>query len=432
MFDALELNIAIELWGVAFCVVGIVCCFLFTNVGERWRNLILAGFAVELVAAGGDAIAGMFRGQAGSLAWMATHLGNLATFMGGFLLVAVLTVYVCVRIEDAEAGSYRAWYRSVLVASVVMCVLAALGLFYTIDDSNVYHRSDWHWVSLLFAVAANLVNAVLILKSRHSLGNRATACLAFYTLAPVLAAAVQAFVYGLNFVIVAGVAGLVIVFLEMQAYTAQALIAQSNELAQLRADAAESRIAVMVSQIQPHFLFNSLDTIYGLCDEDPELAKAAIASFSRYLRTNLDSLNRTTPVPIETELEHTRTYLELERMSDEDSLHYECDVQATGFSVPALSVQTLAENAVKHGLGGKEGGGTVIIRTREQRNEYTVAIIDDGIGFDVSAPPRGNSGVGLANTRARLSAMCAGTLDVISNPGEGATVVMHIPKKQEG
>lgn len=236
------------------------------------------------------------------------------------------------------------------------------------------------------------------------------------------------FFYGLNFVIIAGVLGLIVVFFEMQQHSSRMLVERTEALARSQMEVSESRIAVMVSQIQPHFLFNTLDTIYGLVDEDTGLAKKAIASFSRYLRMNLDSLKHTSPVPVEREMEHVRTYLELERMSDEGRLSYDLDVQATGFLVPALSVQTLAENAVKHGLGSREHGGHIVIRTREQMNEHTVAVIDDGIGFDVGSSEDGDMGIGIANTRARLETMCGGTLDITSKPGVGTSVIMHIPK----
>ena len=136
---------------------------------------------------------------------------------------------------------------------------------------------------------------------------------------------------------------------------------------------------------------------------------------------------------IEAELEHLRTYLELERMSDEERVRYELDIQATGFNVPTLSVQTLVENAVKHGLGGRERGGKVTVRTRERQGEYTVAVIDNGVGFDPEAIPAsaGHEQVGLANTRARLAAMCNATLEIVSNPGVGTSVIMHIPKSMK-
>ena len=433
MFSVRELNVAIELWSVAFCVIGIVCAVLFARSDERYRNVFIKGFSLELVAAGADSLAGVFRGQEGTLAWVMTHLGNYATFIANFLLVLVVTAYLTLRVEEIEGSSYRNWRIAVTVTACMMSVLTLCGAFFYIDDANLYNRTDWFWVSSAYAVIVNCANAGIAIGYRRELGRSGLACMLFYTLGPLFASVLQAFVYGLNFVIIAGVLGLIVVFMEMQSHSARVLVDQTEELARSQVEVSESRIAVMVSQIQPHFLFNTLDTIYGLCDEDPELAKEAIASFSRYLRTNLDSLKRMAPVSIEKEMEHVRTYLELERMSDEDRLEYELDIQATGFNVPTLSVQTLVENAVKHGLGGRERGGKVTVRTRERQGEYTVAVIDNGVGFDPEAIPAsaGREQVGLANTRARLAAMCNATLEIVSNPGVGTSVIMHIPKSME-
>ncbi|MBR3384291.1 MAG: histidine kinase [Atopobiaceae bacterium] len=427
MFSARELNIAIELWGAVLCVVGIASVLVLERADRRYRTLLLGMFATMLVMTAGDAFAGMGRGVGRSFAWVMVHVGNLATFVGGFLLVAFVTRYLCERIEEVGGPAYRGWRTVVAYASVTMCVLAALGLFYQIDDANIYHRSDWYWVAQAFPLVVDLANCALIWRHRRELGSAALVCLTFFVVSPAVASLAQIWVYGLNLVVVASVIGLVVAFLEMQQRSTRMVVERTEALAQSRVELTESRIAVMVSQIQPHFLFNTLDTIYGLVDEDTEKAKEAIASFSRYLRTNLDSLKHNTPVPIEREMEHVRTYLELERMSDEGRLEYELDVQATGFDVPALSVQTIAENAVKHGLGRRERGGRVIVRTREQASEYTVAILDDGVGFDVEVG-EGSGGVGLSNTRARLEAMCGGTLDVTSEEGVGTIVVMHVPK----
>jgi len=282
-------------------------------------------------------------------------------------------------------------------------------------------------------VAVNGVNAVLALRTRRQLGATALACMLFYTLAPVAAAVVQALFYGVDLVIVAAVLGFVVIFLEMQSHTYDALAKRTEELARAREQAADDRIAATVSQIQPHFLFNTLDTIYVLAGEDAQAARKAIAAFSRYLRANLESLNRARPVPVETEMGHVRTYLELERTTDPERVAYEVDVQATGFRVPALSVQTLAENAVKHGIGAKAEGGTVRVRTRELPGEFVVEVADDGAGFDMCAVSAdGKAHIGIGNTRARLAAMCGGTLEVESAPGEGTRATMHIPKQEEG
>ena len=429
MFDVREFNVSIELWAVLFCLVGIVCVLLFTRPGDRFRRPFIALFSLELVSAGGDALAGIFRGQAGEVAWAMTHLGNHATFVGAFLLLAVLTSYLCSRIEEVGGSRYGIWVKVVIAASLLMSLLSLAGAFFFIDEGNLYHRSQWHVASLGFSAVVNVVNACLLLRNAKRFSRASLACLLFYALAPMVAALVQARVYGVNFVIIASVMSTILLFLEMQANSARQMVQQAEALASSQVEVSESRIAVMVSQIQPHFLFNTLDTIYGLCDEDAKLAQEAIASFSRYLRTNLNSLRQMAPVSIETEMEHVRTYLELECMADDERLSFDIDMQATGFLVPALSVQVLAENAVKHGIAKKLEGGQVIIRTREQPHEYTVSVVDDGVGFEPADNIEQIPGVGLANTQARLHAMVNGWLEVLSEPGLGTTAIIHVPRE---
>lgn len=431
MFDVHEVNIAIELWGVAFCAVGIASAFLLAGADRHHRNQVAGLFAGELVMAGGDAVAGIFRGQEGALAWTGTHVGNFAVFAGGFALVALLTLYLRGRIEEAGGPDLRRWAIGVGIAAGVMCALALAGTFYYIDDSNLYHRAGLYWVSQAFPLVVSLVNAALLWRSRRELAGLAAVCLVFFAALPTLAALAQILVYGLNFNVVVAVAGLLVVFLEMQQHAARAMARSASELASARVWLAESRMQVMASQMQPHFLFNALDTVYVLVDEDPVRAKEALAAFSRYLRANLDSLKHTAPVDITREMEHVRTYLELERMTDEDKLSYEIDMQATGFTVPALSVQTLAENAVRHGIAQRKEGGRVAVRTDETEAEYLVSVADDGVGFDVAALEDA-PGIGVSNTRNRLEALCGGALEVQSEPGAGTTVTMHIPKTRGG
>ncbi len=109
----------------------------------------------------------------------------------------------------------------------------------------------------------------------------------------------------------------------------------------------------------------------------------------------------------------------------------EYDIQATDFEVPLLSVQPLVENAVKHGVGMKEDGGTVKIANKETENAYEIHVSDDGVGFDTSAPKPedGRSHVGMENTKKRLHDMCGASITVESVPGKGTTARIIIPKQ---
>jgi sensor histidine kinase YesM len=194
----------------------------------------------------------------------------------------------------------------------------------------------------------------------------------------------------------------------------------------------ESRIAIMLSQIQPHFLYNALAVISRLCDKDPAQAKKATVNFSNYLRSNMNLLERTEPIPFENELNHTIGFMNLEHAMYGEALNVIYDIQAKSFKLPALTMQPIVESAVKHGIGKKEGGGAVAISTKETESGYQIIISDDGVGFDadknaISGANDGEPHIGIGNVRFRLSSQSGGTLDIESKPGEGTTAMIFIP-----
>ena len=193
----------------------------------------------------------------------------------------------------------------------------------------------------------------------------------------------------------------------------------------------EAKVAVMTSQIQPHFMYNALTSIAMMCTIDPQTAQEATVTFAKYLRGNMDSLKQNKPVPFEQELEHLKKYLYIEKLRFADKLNIEYDITATDFRLPLLSVQPLVENAVKHGVGMKKKGGTVKISTRETETAFEVIVSDDGVGFDTTAPKAddGRSHVGMENTRTRLKEMCGAEIKIESTVGEGTTATITLPKE---
>ena len=187
----------------------------------------------------------------------------------------------------------------------------------------------------------------------------------------------------------------------------------------------------MRSQIQPHFLYNTLSAIQNLCHGKAPEAEEALVSFSKYLRGNLDSLSQSEPIPFERELSHTREYLALEQKRFGERLMVEYDVRATEFNIPALSLQPMAENAVQHGVMERAEGGTVRISSEDTGDAFIVRVADDGVGFDVNVVRAdGRSHVGIANVRSRLEQTCGGSLNIRSVQGQGTEAVIRIPKER--
>ena len=196
----------------------------------------------------------------------------------------------------------------------------------------------------------------------------------------------------------------------------------------VEAELKESRISIMLSQIQPHFIYNTLGTIERMCLKDPEKAFNLVRNFSLYLRGNFSELDSITPIRFTEELKHVEYYVNIEKVRFPD-MNIEYDVETTAFVMPALSVQPLVENAIKHGLMRLETGGTVVIRSYETPTHFCVEVKDDGVGFDTSLPIDEKKHVGLRNIRGRLKAMVDGDLILESKPGVGTKAVIMIPKE---
>ena len=193
---------------------------------------------------------------------------------------------------------------------------------------------------------------------------------------------------------------------------------------------AEHRIKIMMTQIQPHFLFNTLTAIRALCIKDPKAAVRTIGLFSAYLRQNLESLNRSELIPLAEEIAHTRIYTEIE-MIRFPNIRIEYDIRDEGCSAPPLTVQPLVENAVRHGVRSQDEG-TVRITAYRENKTHLIVIADNGTGFDEqSANDTDGTYIGIRNVRERLAQMCQGTMTIDSRPGKGTKIVLSIPVNEE-
>ncbi|MDY6366950.1 MAG: histidine kinase [Clostridia bacterium] len=191
----------------------------------------------------------------------------------------------------------------------------------------------------------------------------------------------------------------------------------------------EAQIKLMLSQIQPHFIYNSLSAISTLITIDPDKAQSALDDFTEYLRHNLSSLTETRLIHFKEELKHIKTYVSLEKMRFKDRINVIYDIQAEDFSVPPLCIQPIVENAIKHGILKKIEGGNLTIKTYETNNEYVVEITDDGVGFNMNDVNfEENKHFGLNNIKYRIESMCKGSISVDSKVNEGTKVVVRFEK----
>ena len=198
----------------------------------------------------------------------------------------------------------------------------------------------------------------------------------------------------------------------------------------LEAELTNNQVELMMSKIKPHFVFNALAVIYDLCDREPQTAKKGLEFFTKYLRSNMNAIGVNECIPFDKELMHAKSYLYIEGLRKGDKLSVEYDLKTTDFNIPPLALETIVENAVRHGIALKREGGTVRISTYENENEYVVVVEDDGVGFDVNEKQSDDSRshIGIENTISRMKRMCNGDVNIYSEIGKGTKVELIIPK----
>ena len=194
----------------------------------------------------------------------------------------------------------------------------------------------------------------------------------------------------------------------------------------------EARMEALVSQINPHFLFNTLNTVSSLIRFDPDTARTVLLKLSNILRRRLKS--QVHFLPLKHELDFIDDYLDIEVVRfgrDKLRIRKEVDPEALDVFVPSMILQPLVENAIRHGIAPKVEGGTVGLRVARDRGRLVVEVIDDGVGIpDERRPEIYDSGIGISNVRERLKVLYGQlfSLKIESNPGHGTTIRFEIPE----
>jgi sensor histidine kinase YesM len=191
---------------------------------------------------------------------------------------------------------------------------------------------------------------------------------------------------------------------------------QAQAAAAAQGEAAQARLAALQAQMNPHFLFNALNTVASLTASDPGRAERTVEHLSHMLRRTLDRSRETTST-LADEIDYVRAYLSIERERFGERLQVEwaVDPDTTGVHIPPLTLQPLVENAIKYAIGARMGGGTITISTASRNGSVHLTVRDDGPGFPAGYRP----GLGLSNLRTRLETMFGedGRLTVDSRPG---------------
>jgi signal transduction histidine kinase len=213
-------------------------------------------------------------------------------------------------------------------------------------------------------------------------------------------------------------------------------IAAELRLERLEKNFSEARLNTLRNQLDPHFLFNALNTISSQLERDPKLARGMIEHLGDLLRLSLESKDRQ-EVPLAEEMAFLEHYLAIQKIRFGDHLRIETQIapEVKYASVPCLLVQPLVENAIRHGISRRASGGTVIVSAQRDGNRLAIRVLDDGIGLPPGWTLENPGGLGLSVTRQRVAGLYpdgAACFAVNRRVSGGTEVAISLPLRWKG
>ena len=312
---------------------------------------------------------------------------------------------------------------TIFIAYVLSDVVNIFTGIYFTAQNGAYLRSKTMIVSQGYQfIMFTIVFFVTLFNKKLNL--REKAAFALYCLLPLVAIIIQNIFKGYAIAYASIIISIEILFLFLN-------IQKNIDLANEEEKNKQAQIKIMLSQIQPHFVYNSLSAISTLIPIDPDRAQKSLDDFTYYLRRNLSSLTATRLIPFEDELKHIESYAALEKLRFNERVNVVYDIETKNFFVPPLSIQPIVENAIKHGILKKIEGGTVTLKTRESSDAYVVEVVDDGVGFrmeDVNLDE--NKHFGINNIKYRIEKTGGGEMTIWSEPDKGTRVKVVFYKER--
>lgn len=349
---------------------------------------------------------------------------RIVSFVETFLpsvLMPLLAAYIlhCCGENWRSSALFHTEFVFLSVLFILLCIAQFTEGIYYFTPDNQFIRGLWYPVLIVPMIALIVVNLAGVIRRRQKLTKKYFVAFLAYLLPLLIAMSAQGFVTVFLLIVIAVSISALSMFGIIMSDQIDQYMHQQREIANQRA-------SIAVLQMRPHFIYNTMMSIYYLCEQNPKKAQQVTLDFTAYLRKNFNAIASDDTIPFSEELKHTRAYLAVEQGLHEDNLFVEYDTPQTLFRVPPLTLQPIVENAVKHGMDPDAVEPLRIsIKTKKAGSGYEIVVEDNGPGFrptDDSEPH-----IALKNIRERLSMMCGGTLEIAARETGGTRVTIRIP-----
>lgn len=433
------LQIAVESWGAVVCILFSVIIFIGETRDNKKAKLLWLMVIEITILLISDSLAIYYRGDLSNLGYYMVRISNGLCFLLNGIVEVSTGAYLKTLVGENDRSAIKHWdtiaYALCMIHVALLIITQFNGFYYYFDEYNRYHRGSGQYIPAVieFVIVVLLLYVLTVNYKDHK--SSQIFCLILLSCSVIVSEIIQVLFYGISLVYICLAVGMMGMMLNYQRdkfaklqESERKLLENKVRIMEQEKELSDKSSKLMLSQIQPHFIFNTLSAISTLCVFDPDVAKKTTDTFATYLRRNLDSLGNTNLIPFSQELEHAKAYLDIEKVRFEDDLNVVYDIQYELFKIPPLTLQPMVENAVRHGIRGKEDGGTVYVTTMKDENCIRIIVKDDGIGFDQNTKKAdGKVHVGVENVTERIKLLCNGTLTIESKVNVGTTVTIELP-----
>lgn len=402
--------------------LGLIASISFPGLDKRSKLFFISSFSVltlSIIAY----IIDLFIYTNPNLAWVERIIAFIETFLPS-VLMPFLTIYVLLCAKKSVRKSVMLYANIALCAALFILLIITQfsdGIYYFTND-NEFVRGKWYWVLIVPMLALIALNLFEIIRERKLLDKKYFIAFLIYLLPLLVVMTLQAFISVFIFIVVA-------VSISALSMFGIILSDQIEQNRRQQREIADQKASIAVLQMRPHFIYNTMTSIYYLCEQDAKKAQQVTLDFTTYLRKNFNAITGKEPIPFTEELEHTRAYLAVVKAQFEDNLTVEFDTPHILFRVPPLTLQPLVENSVKYGLNiDSTEPLLIIVKTEKVEKGSVIMVIDNGPG--ISNDDNGEPHIALNNIRERLLAI-NGTLKISPNDKGGTIIHVFIPDREE-
>jgi len=415
-------NFGVAVSGLVVSLIGLVLSRIVQYYDKGYKTFFTVIFSVMVAYVSSNLVVWIVSDISGrSYAVISTVFLFFESYFSS-LLLPILTVFLlfCAKKEWKTSPYFHAAAALWLIYFGLLVFAQFTHWIYYYTPDNEYHRGPFYAVLLIPPALLMAVNLFVLYRLRSAYSVQLKTTFLMYTLIPLICMLIQMFFYGLLMTVLGSTISALFMLLTILWDQTDKSIKQAQENARQKA-------SISVLQMRPHFIYNTMMSIYYLCTQDAEKAQQVTKDFTSYLRKNFTAIVKEDTIPFSEELEHTRAYLAVEKVRFENRLFVEFDTPETMFRLPPLTLQPIVENAVKHGVDPELEPLYITVSTRATDKGFEIVVEDTGPGFGECSSDEPH--IALNNIRQRLEMMCKGKLTIADRSQGGTVITIFVPQK---